>query len=401
MVKLNSIKAKFLISSLLMVLGVISAIHLLRLSVAASLLLTIPAASVMWFVCKRLTVLFNTIIKGMDIIRHGNLSYRLPVPHEHEFASFVDKFNDMGDRLERIMTEVEVSQYEMEREFAQRSKALSTANEGLKRAMNELKYSQREIIQAETQKSLTSIVSGFAHEINNPLTGILGYIDLMELNEADTLSTYSKMRLEAIKDQALRIRDIIEQLNQLDPEVEQTKTAIDLSNLLDKMVKIIGRNESGKGVSLKTGLMERNSLVQGNHFALWQVFEGIIENAIESIIQRNVPEGKINVSVRINSNRKTVITEISDNGGGFEDIDRAFNPFYTTKSRTQKRGIGLFVAFNIIQDHKGSINIRNKGDGAVVTIHMPLDRQTPDSPKEKQNNEKKAWQDDTLSQSIK
>lgn len=401
MVKLKSIKAKFLISSLLMVLSVISAIHLLELTFAASLLLTIPAALVMWVVCKRLTAHFNTIIRGMDIIRHGNFSYRLEVHGDHEFASFAKKFNEMGERLERIMTEVEVSQFEMEREFAQRSKAINTANERLKRAMDELKYSQREIIQAETQKSLTSIVSGFAHEINNPLTGILGYIDLMELNEAGSLSPYSKMRLEAIKDQALRIKDIIEQLNQLDPEVEQTKTDIDLSNLLEKMVKIIRRNESGKGVTLDTGLMQKDSIVQGNHFALWQVFEGIIENAVESIIQRNVPEGKIQVSVRVNSNRKTVIIEIADNGGGFEDIDRAFSPFYTTKSRTQKRGIGLFVAFNIIQDHKGTINIRNKGEGAVVTIHMPLDRKTPESPKEKQNKEKKAWQEDKLLQSIK
>lgn len=401
MVKLKSIKAKFLISSLLMVLGVISAIHLLDLSFAASLLLTIPAALVLWGVCKRLTAQFDTIIKGMDILRHGNLSYRLPVPLDHEFASFADKFNEMGERLERIMTEVETSQFEMEREFAQRSNALNTANEGLKRAMNQFKYSQREIIQLETQKSLTSIVSGFAHEINNPLTGILGYIELMELNEAGSLSSYTKMRLEAIKDQALRIKDIIEQLNQLDPEVEQTKTDIDLANLLEKMVKIIRRNESGKGVALDTGLMQRGSIVQGNHFALWQVFEGIIENAVESIIQRNVPNGKIQVSVRLNSNRKTVITDIIDNGGGFEDIDRAFNPFYTTKSRTQKRGIGLFVAFNIIQDHKGTINISNKGEGAVVTIRMPLDRKIPESPLEKHNKEKKAWQEEKQLQSIK
>jgi signal transduction histidine kinase len=235
-------------------------------------------------------------------------------------------------------------------------------------------YSQRQIIQAETHKSLTSIVSGFAHEINNPLTGILGYIDLIELNSE--LSLYMKKRLEGIKDQAVRIKDIIDDLNQLDPEVEQVKSKIDLSNLLEKLLKIIGKQEENKQIILEKDFVAEEVVVFGNHFALFQVFEGVIENSIEAIKDRGVPEGKIRVVLRIGSIQDLAVTEIIDNGGGFECIDKAFNPFYTTKNRTQKKGIGLSIAFNLVQEHKGNIYIANTGEGAVVSIYLPLFKET-------------------------
>jgi signal transduction histidine kinase len=255
------------------------------------------------------------------------------------------------------------------------AKALNAANENLKKAMDELNYTQERSIQAETQKSLTSIVSGFAHEINNPLTGILGYIDLMELN--NELSPYSKRRLEGIKDQALRIKDIIDDLNQLDPEIEQTKMTINLSNLLEKLVKIIGKENQDTGIQFEFDFIEEEIYVNGNHFALWQIFEGIVENSIEAIRGKNMENGKIRVTLKKSPDDAYAVTEIIDNGGGFENIDRAFNPFYTTKNRAQKKGIGLSIAFNLIQEHKGKIRINNEGEtgsgkGAKVTVNLPF-----------------------------
>ncbi|MGD2091393.1 MAG: HAMP domain-containing sensor histidine kinase [Candidatus Aminicenantes bacterium] len=262
----------------------------------------------------------------------------------------------------------------LETRVYQRNNAINTANENLKKTTEELKNTQKRSIQAETQKSLTSIVSGFAHEINNPLTGILGYIDLMELNT--DLSPFSKRRLEGIKDQALRIKDIIDDLNQLDPEIEQTKMEINLSNLLEKLVKIIGKENQDKGIQFEIDFIAEELYVYGNHFALWQVFEGIVENSIEAIRERNMETGTIRVKLKKSPDATSAITEITDNGGGFENIDKAFNPFYTTKNRSQKRGIGLAIAFNLIQEHKGKIFINNQGEtgrgkGAKVTVNLP------------------------------
>jgi len=277
-----------------------------------------------------------------------------------------------------------------------RARDLNTANEKLEKAMEELKYSQKINIQAETQKSLTSIVSGFAHEINNPLTGILGYIDLMELN--NEMSPYSKRRLEGIKDQALRIKDIIDDLNQLDPEIEQTKMEINLSNLLEKLLKIIGKENQDTGIRFEIDFIEEEIYVYGNHFALWQIFEGIVENSIEAISEKDMENGKIRVKLDKSPDAAYTITEITDNGGGFEDIDRAFNPFYTTKNRTQKKGIGLSIAFNLIYEHKGNIRIDNEGEtggekGAKVTVNLPcynFDHTIPEANVSRFENEKTA-----------
>ncbi len=277
-----------------------------------------------------------------------------------------------------------------------RARDLNTTNEKLEKAMEELKYTQKINIQAETQKSLTSIVSGFAHEINNPLTGILGYIDLMELN--NELSPYSKRRLEGIKDQALRIKDIIDDLNQLDPEIEQTKMEINLSNLLEKLVKIIGKENQDTGIQFEIDFIEEEIYVYGNHFALWQIFEGIVENSLEAIREKNMENGKIRVKLDKSPDAAYAITEITDNGGGFENIDRAFNPFYTTKNRTQKKGIGLSIAFNLIYEHKGMIRIDNVGEtggekGAKVTVNLPcynLDHTIPEANVSRFENEKTA-----------
>lgn len=276
------------------------------------------------------------------------------------------------------------------------ARALNTADENLKKTMEELNYTQERNIQAETQKSLTSIVSGFAHEINNPLTGILGYIDLMELN--NELSPYSKRRLEGIKDQALRIKDIIDDLNQLDPEIEQTKMEINLSNLLEKLVKIIGKENQDTGIQFEIDIIEEELYVYGNHFALWQVFEGIVENSLEAIRGKNMGNGKIRVTLDKSPDAAYAVTEIIDNGGGFENIDRAFNPFYTTKNRTQKKGIGLSIAFNLIQEHKGNIRIHNESEpgrekGAKVTVNLPfhhLDPTIPEAAVNQYENEKTA-----------
>ncbi len=160
----------------------------------------------------------------------------------------------------------------------------------LKLAMDELPATQNTVIQAEKQKSLTAIVSGFAHEINNPLTGILGYIDLMIIRE--DISPYVKEKLLNIQNQAVRIKNIIDQLNQLNPDAEQAKLDINLSNLLEKLLKVIASKPENRDILFERKFSDEEVMIFGNHFALWQVFDSIIENALEAIRDNNVREGQ-------------------------------------------------------------------------------------------------------------
>ena len=352
----------------------------------SSLLLFVCAVIVLRLIIKKITTPIKTIKEGFEMLSRGNMSFRIHLETKDEFEFLADKFNEMGERLEEMMKEVESTRKDLENLVDERTKALNSTNEKLKEAMAKLKDTQKRIIQTETHKSLTSIVSGFAHEINNPLTGILGYIDLMEMN--DDLSSYSKKRLGGIKDQALRIKESIDNLNLLDPDTKQVKIQVDLSNLLEKLIKIIAKEKENKGIHFEKDFPEEKIVVFGNHFALWQVFEGIIENSVEAIIGRNIEKGSIRVILKKSPDHSYVIIVIIDNGGGFENIDKALNPFYTTKDRTQKRGIGLSIAFNLIQEHEGNIIVNNNNTGATVTVHLPLPQEDRKK-KEKEKNYKK------------
>jgi len=277
----------------------------------------------------------------------------------------------LGIRLivKHLTQPVDTYENQMEARINERTDALDASTNNLKEALDELKFTQQQIIHTETQKSLTSIVSGFGHEINNPLTGILGYIDLMEMN--DSLPEKSKKRLENIKDQAIRIKEIIDHLNMLDPEIEQIKSEINLPNLLEKLIKIIKKGNTASGITVETVFHQPEILVCGNHFALWQVYEGIIENAVEAINEHNIKNGTIRVETSLCPDGETVITHVTDNGGGFACAEKAFNPFYTTKCRTRKRGIGLSIAFNLVLEHKGTIRIKNNPQGATVSVLLP------------------------------
>jgi two-component system NtrC family sensor kinase len=308
---------------------------------------------------------------GLEKISYGNLSHRIEIKSSNEFSFLVGQFNEMAEKIEKMMTEIESTHKGLEKQVLARTMELKESNKKLQIALQELRDTQKHIIQTEKQKSLTAIVSGFAHEINNPLTGILGYVDLIIMR--DDVIPYIREKLVSIQKQALRIKTIIDQLNQLNPDMDQVKMEINLSNLLEKLVKVISSHQGNSDFTIEKSNFDQDIIIQGNHFALWQVFEGIVENAIEAFRENNIQNGKITINLKKSIDSRQAIVNIIDNGGGFKNLDKAFDPFYTTKSRTQKKGIGLTIAYNIIQEHLGNIVISNNEiNGATVSVYLKM-----------------------------
>lgn len=320
---------------------------------------------------KKLTQPIQLLKNGLEKISYGSFSHRIQINSNDEFSYLGSQFNEMAEKIENMMAEIESTHKDLEKQVTSRTRELNESNKKLQIAMQELRDTQRHIIQSEKQKSLTAIVSGFAHEINNPLTGILGYVDLIGIRE--DASPYIKEKLGSIQKQAVRIKNIIDQLNQLNPDMEQVKMEISLSNLLEKLIKVVtNRPEYNEYVIVKNNFNEDITII-GNHFALWQVFEGIVENAIEALHENNVANGKITIDLKKSMDGRQAIVDVSDNGGGFKNLDKAFDPFYTTKNRTQKKGIGLTIAYNIIREHQGNIVIRNNDlNGATVSVYLKI-----------------------------
>lgn len=375
MSKVKTIRIKLTITATVLILSVLILCVLIMeklKSIAILLLVLLLIASVLILrsIIQRLVNPIEKIQGALKSVGQGNLNHRLEIPAKNDFSFLATQFNGMCENLEHTVNELENTRKHLENQINERTKTLNITNIKLQKAMEELKNTQKQIIQSEKQKSLTAIVSGFAHEINNPLTGILGYIDLMELR--DDVSPYVKNKLSEIKTQSTRIKDIISELNQLNPESNQAKLEINLSNLLDKLIKIMSTKKENHHIFFEKEFNDDSITIYGNHFSLWQVFEGVIENSIEAIHERKIDPGRIAIKLRRSIDNARAITEIIDNGGGFENIDKAFDPFYTTKDRTKKKGIGLSISYNLIQEHRGNISISNHENGAMAIISLPL-----------------------------
>ncbi len=347
--------------------AMLARLRLTVIVISSALLLLFMAVIVL--INRRLTEPIGQLKNGLDKISRGDFSHRIQIHANDEFAYLGGQFNVMAEKIEDMLTEIEVTHRSLEKQVASRTRELNESNQKLQVAMQELRDTQRHIIQSEKQKSLTAIVSGFAHEINNPLTGILGYVDLIAIR--DDASPYIREKLNSIQKQAVRIKNIIDQLNQMNPDMDQVKMEISLSNLLEKLVKVIGSRPENSEHAILLNRCQHDLIIQGNHFALWQVFEGIAENALEALRENQVRNGRVVIDLKRSLDGRQAIVEISDNGGGFKNLDKAFDPFYTTKSRTQKKGIGLTIAYNIIQEHQGNVVIRNNEEGgATVTVYL-------------------------------
>jgi two-component system NtrC family sensor kinase len=379
MFKIKTLRTKILLSFVLISSGYIAiayfiVLNLINAKVLIILVTTVPLiifiVMVIW-INNHLTKPMEMLKNGLEKISYGNLSHRIEIGASTEFSFLGGQFNEMAEKIETMMSEIESTHKDLEKQVHSRTVELKESNKKLQIAIQELRDTQKHIIQTEKQKSLTAIVSGFAHEINNPLTGILGYVDLLTIR--DDVSPYAREKLVSIQKQALRIKTIIDQLNQLNPDMDQVKMEINLANLLEKLVKVISSRQGSSDFTIEKINFDQDIIVQGNHFALWQVFEGIMENAIEAFKENNIQNGKITINLNKSMDGQNSIVDIMDNGGGFKNLEKAFDPFYTTKSRTQKKGIGLTIAYNIIQEHAGNIVISNNGThGATVSVYLKM-----------------------------
>jgi C4-dicarboxylate-specific signal transduction histidine kinase len=379
MFKINTLRTKLLLSFVLISAGYIAISYLIIMRLISVKLLIVLIATVppvvFIVICiwtgKHLTQPVQLLKNGLEKLSYGSLSYRIKIQSNSEFSFLANQFNEMAEKIENMMMEIETTHKDLEKQVLSRTLELKEANRKLQIAIQELRDTQKHIIQSEKQKSLTAIVSGFAHEINNPLTGILGYVDL--LNIRDDITPYAKEKLASVQKQALRIKTIIDQLNQMNPDMDQVKMEINLSNLLDKLVKVISSRQGNSDFTIEKINFDQDIIIQGNHFSLWQVFEGIVENSIEAFKENNIQNGKITIGLKKSMDGQNVIVDIKDNGGGFKNPEKAFDPFYTTKSRTQKKGIGLTIAYNIIQEHSGNIVINNnESTGATVSVYLKM-----------------------------
>ncbi|MGA9813290.1 MAG: HAMP domain-containing sensor histidine kinase [Terriglobales bacterium] len=237
-------------------------------------------------------------------------------------------------------------------------------------SLENMKRLQTELVQREKLASLAQLVSGAAHEINNPLAAILGYSELLAA-QAGAESEQGNMARK-IGQQARRTRELLSSLLSFAQQSPGEKTLLDMGSVVQRALQMKMLRTENKNIQLESRIAPRLPQIWGNVNQLFQCCVEIIGNATDAL--QEVGGGTLSVSVIEEGDE--LVMEFSDSGPGIRDPQRIFDPFYTTKAVGKGMGLGLSVTYGVVQDHQGQISCENRAEGgAVFELRFPAAKQ--------------------------
>ncbi len=233
-------------------------------------------------------------------------------------------------------------------------------------SIENLQRLQAQMVQSEKLVSLGQLAAGAAHEINNPLTAILGYSDL--LADDDMLPERTRATAGKIREQARRTSSLVQNLLSFARQVPAERTLLDINTVVTNAVQLRALDLHGGESTIELQLETVLPGVRGDKNQLMQVFFNIVSNAVDAM--HGTGGGK--VTIRTMRDRGNVVILFSDTGPGIREPHRVFDPFYTTKPVGKGTGLGLSICYGIVQEHAGKIFCYNgQSGGAVFRVELP------------------------------
>jgi signal transduction histidine kinase len=233
-------------------------------------------------------------------------------------------------------------------------------------SIENLQRLQAQMVQSEKLVSLGQLAAGAAHEINNPLTAILGYSDM--LAEDDALPERTRSTAVKIREQARRTKSLVQNLLSFARQVPAERTLLDINTVVTNAVQLRALDLHSGGSTIELQLESVLPGVRGDNNQLMQVFFNIISNALDAMTETG--GGKL--TIRTLRDRGNVVLLFSDTGPGLREPHRVFDPFYTTKPVGKGTGLGLSICYGIVQEHGGKIFCYNsQTGGAVFRVELP------------------------------
>ena len=228
---------------------------------------------------------------------------------------------------------------------------------------------QAKLMHTEKMAALGQLVSGVAHEVNNPLAAIVGFTDL--LLENPEVPKDAKDELQVILQEAQRTRVIVQNLLSFARQMPAQREPVQVNSVLRQTLKLRAYDFSNHGVKAEERYDENLPLTIGDPHQLQQVFLNILNNAYDAVQETRRP-GKI----EIHTAQRGEYLEISieDNGPGIAQPERIFDPFFTTKEVGKGTGLGLSICYGIVRAHHGEISARNnsEGPGCTCLVRLPI-----------------------------
>lgn len=277
----------------------------------------------------------------------GKLGERVEARADDEFAAVARAFNHMSDEIQQWTSELE-----------HRVEARTT----------ELKEAQDQLLQSRKLGAVAALGAGIAHEISNPLSGVLGMAQVL-LARKDKLDERTLRNIATIEREALRIREIVERMSKLAQDATHDATRVDLAHVVNAVAAANASRLESAGIALERVAPKGLPQVLGNPAQLEHVLSQLVDNSI-----RAMPNGgRLDLRVR-SVEGELVAVDVADTGKGIpaDLIDKVFEPFYTTKENWQGLGLGLAVAHRIVEAHRGRIRASSQvGVGTTMTLLFP------------------------------
>jgi two-component system NtrC family sensor kinase len=275
-------------------------------------------------------------------IARGDFSESIQVKGHDEIASLAQSFNQMEDKLDQAMTALDA-------------------------IIKKLREKQSQLVEAEKLAGIGKLAAGIAHEINNPLTSVLTFSNLMLEQCPPSDPRHDKLKLMVRETD--RARTIVRQLLNFGRESVIKPEKININQPVTEITESLVAQEAFKGIDLSMRLAENLPQVYADPAQFGQVVLNILLNAIHAI----TPPGVIEVSTRLADKNVEVVFTDSGKGIPEEHLHKIFDPFFSTKAATKGTGLGLAVSYGIIKKHGGEIAVNSTvGKGTTFTVRLPI-----------------------------
>ncbi|MEO8167681.1 MAG: ATP-binding protein, partial [bacterium] len=290
-----------------------------------------------------------------------------------ELGELAESFDSMRVRLREAMGEINVFTQKLETKVDERTEQLQIAHQKL--------------MQSDRLASLGQLSASVAHEINNPLSGVLNLSMLMQRIVKDdgippTRIEEFKKYLSQVVQETGRVGRIVQDLLAFSRRSKPQQHAnVNLNAIITTTVNLIGHKLKLMNVGIDLALDETLPLINCDASQMQQVLINLVMNGAEAA--QTKPQGHVTVSTAMTAKRDELVLEVRDNGDGIAPVHLAkiFTPFFTTKAEGKGVGLGLAVVYGIVQAHSGDIEVRSGvGEGTTFKVTLPVASTEPSEP---------------------
>jgi len=330
---------------------------MLTFTVMASLCVVLLLV-ILYFSTTRIINPLQKMVVATQEIAKGDLSHKVEVNSKDEIGYLAESFNQMTEDLKSANQKLIEWGKTLEKKVEERTK--------------ELTKMQAHLFQSEKLASLGKLSAGIAHEINNPLGGVLIYSHLL-LEDTDKSSPHYE-NLKKIVKETSRCKNIVKGLLEFARPKDPEMSLIDINKLVDKSLSIMEGQALFQNIRVEKRYSSDLSKIVADSGQLQQVFMNIILNAAESMDGN----GSLILFTSLDEDSKNISIKFTDTGQGIkeEDKKRLFEPFFSTKEVGKGTGLGLAISYSIIQKHNGVIEVHSElGKGSTFTVKLPVTKE--------------------------